>query len=161
MPLCTRVWAKNGEVRLVDLDSVNLEQYDSSNPNREVTASDLAYIMYTSGSTGQPKGVQIEHGALATYCFADIEVYELTTDDRTLQFSTLSFDIAIEEIFPPLMMGSSVVVRPRERAISQNELSSIVERHGVTAIHLATAYWARVGRLDVRQQRNAYRTRSG
>ncbi|MFK7734509.1 MAG: amino acid adenylation domain-containing protein [Pirellulaceae bacterium] len=102
---------------------------------------DLAYLMYTSGSTGNPKGVQIEHGALTAYCMADIEVYRLSSEDRTLQFSTLNFDIAIEEIFPPLLIGSCVVVRPRLRANDANELSSIVERYGITAVHLATAYW--------------------
>ena len=103
--------------------------------------SDLAYIMYTSGSTGKPKGVEIEHSALAAYCFADIERYAITAADRTLQFSTLIFDIAIEEIFPPLISGGCVVVRPRERAHCRNELSSLVERFEVTAVHLATAYW--------------------
>lgn len=106
-----------------------------------VAGSDLAYIMYTSGSTGKPKGVQIDHRALATYCDADIDVYQLTADDRTLQFSTLCFDIAIEEIFPPLLTGGCVVIRPRERSEDRNELSAIVDRFGVTAIHLATAYW--------------------
>ena len=103
--------------------------------------SDLAYIMYTSGSTGKPKGVQIEHLALTTYCLADIEAYQLTVNDRTLQFSTLNFDIAIEEIFPPLLIGSSVVVRPRERASNANELSTIIRKYNISAIHLATAYW--------------------
>ncbi len=107
----------------------------------DVSGSDLAYIMYTSGSTGKPKGVQIDHRALATYCDADIDVYQLTADDRTLQFSTLCFDIAIEEIFPPLLTGGSVVIRPRDRSLDRNELSAIVDRFGVTAIHLATAYW--------------------
>lgn len=107
----------------------------------EIHSDQLAYIMYTSGSTGTPKGVQIEHGSLTTYCLADVEVYQLEPSDRTLQFSTLTFDIAIEEIFPPLLVGGSVVVRPRDRADAQNELSAIIERHGVTAIHLATAYW--------------------
>ena len=105
------------------------------NPN------DLAYIMYTSGSTGMPKGVQIEHVALTTYCDADRQIYELTPADRTLQFSTLNFDIAIEEIFPPLLAGGSVVIRPRHRSESSNELSCIIDRYQVTAIHIATAYW--------------------
>lgn len=102
---------------------------------------DLAYIMYTSGSTGMPKGVQIEHGSLATYCDADAEVYKLTASDRTLQFSTLNFDIAIEEIFPPLLTGGCVVIRPQTRSASGNELSAIIDQYQVTAIHIATAYW--------------------
>ncbi len=107
----------------------------------QIAASDRAYIMYTSGSTGQPKGVQIEHRALTTYCMADIEVYQLSRSDRTLQFSTLNFDIAIEEIFPPLLIGGCVVVRPRERSASANELSAIIREYHITAVHLATAYW--------------------
>ena len=103
--------------------------------------SDLAYLMYTSGSTGRPKGVEISHRALVTYCAADIECYQLTADDRTLQFSTLCFDIAIEEIFPPLLSGGAVVIRPRDRADDRNELSSLINRFQITAVHLATAYW--------------------
>ena len=121
---------------------------DSGKPNDIATLArvhidpaDMAYVMYTSGSTGKPKGVQIQHSALATYCFADIDIYEVVASDRTLQFSTLNFDIAIEEIFPPLLTGSCIVIRPLGRSERQNELSDIVNRHDVTAIHLATAYW--------------------
>ncbi len=111
------------------------------NPTLTIAPSDLAYIMYTSGSTGKPKGVQIQHSALATYCFADIDVFRLSESDRTLQFSTLCFDIAIEEIFPPLLSGSCVVVRPRGRANHRNELSSLIRRFEITAVHIAAAYW--------------------
>lgn len=103
--------------------------------------SDLAYVMYTSGSTGKPKGVQIDHLALATYCFADIDVYKVTENDRTLQFSTINFDIAIEEIFPPLLTGGCIVIRPSERTDSLIELSTIINKYQVTAVHIATAYW--------------------
>ena len=106
-----------------------------------IAPSDLAYIMYTSGSTGKPKGVQIEHAALATYCYADINVYQVEENDRTLQFSTINFDIAIEEIFPPLLTGSSIVIRPSTRSESLNELSTIINDYAVTAVHIATAYW--------------------
>ena len=107
----------------------------------ELRGEDIAYVMYTSGSTGKPKGVVISHRALTTYCLADIECYNITTSDRTLQFSTLNFDIAIEEIFPPLLTGSCVIVRPNYREDTANELSAIIDRFSVTAVHLATAYW--------------------
>ncbi len=133
------------------LEVVNLEAVDGDGTNRssrpdflelsDIPPSQLAYVMYTSGSTGKPKGVQIEQGALAAYCQADIATYELEPTDRTLQFSTLSFDIAIEEIFPPLLSGGCVVVRPQERMASPIELSAIVDKYQITAIHLATAYW--------------------
>lgn len=114
---------------------------DGTNLGIEISDNSLAYVMYTSGSTGKPKGVQIEHGSLTTYCLADIELYRLTRSDRTLQFSTLNFDIAIEEIFPPLLVGSTVVVRPLERSGDSNELSNLVESYQITALHIATAYW--------------------
>ena len=117
------------------------DQPSIANLDRPIADDALAYIMYTSGSTGKPKGVTIEHRALAAYCWADIDIYQLTEDDRTLQFSTLNFDIAIEEIFPPLLTGGTVVVRPRERPNAQIELSAIVEQYDATALHLATAYW--------------------
>lgn len=107
----------------------------------EVEPEQLAYVMYTSGSTGKPKGVMIEHRSLAAYCWADIDVYHLTADDKTLHFSTINFDISIEEIFPPLLIGGSVVIRHRGRSDSHNELSALIQEHDVTAIHLATAYW--------------------
>lgn len=129
------------DLQWIDSSSLDFAELPEAFASNQVSASDLAYIMYTSGSTGKPKGVEIEHQALATYCLADIEVYRLTAEDRTLQFSTLNFDIAIEEIFPPLLIGSTVVVRPRERADCANELSSIVQRYSITALHLATAYW--------------------
>jgi amino acid adenylation domain-containing protein len=125
----------------IDSNEPSFQQLPFQCHSSSVRANDLAYIMYTSGSTGKPKGVQIEHLALLTYCLADIEIYQLLPADRTLQFSTLNFDIAIEEIFPPLLSGGSVVVRPRQRAADANELSGIVNDHAVTALHLATAYW--------------------
>ncbi|MEM1226956.1 MAG: amino acid adenylation domain-containing protein [Planctomycetota bacterium] len=125
----------------VQLEAWMNTEVDDPGESVDLPIDDVAYVMYTSGSTGRPKGVCITHRALTTYCLADVDVYRLRDEDRTLQFSTLNFDIAIEEIFPPLISGSAVVVRPPERSTSANELSEIVTRYGVTAIHLATAYW--------------------
>ena len=138
-PSCTPLFDAISMPSLVlDDDSI---RYADQPPNRQLTGDALAYIMYTSGSTGKPKGVPISHGALINYCKADAEVYQLSASDRTLQFSTLSFDIAIEEIFPPLITGGAVIVRPRERSEASIELSDLVERYDITALHMATGYW--------------------
>jgi len=128
-------------IKWIDCYNPVSEAAEYSCQSIEIKENDLAYIMYTSGSTGQPKGVQIEHKALATYCYADIDVYKVCESDRTLQFSTINFDIAIEEIFPPLLIGGSIVIRPSERTDSLIELSSIINKYQVTAVHIATAYW--------------------
>lgn len=101
----------------------------------------LAYMMYTSGSTGEPKGVLIEHRAFLTYVLADIAVFSVQPDDSCLQFSTLSFDLAFEEIFPQLLMGACVVIRPRQSSKEAIELSAIIGKHAISIVHIATAYW--------------------
>lgn len=127
--------------KLIDPECVEIDTFSDNDPHYPIDPNHLAYIMYTSGSTGMPKGVQIEHRALAAYCFADIEIYQLTSQDRTLQFGTLNFDIAIEEIFPPLLVGGCVIVRPRERVDAEIELSAIIRDNEITALHVAAAYW--------------------
>ncbi|TWU03317.1 amino acid adenylation domain-containing protein [Neorhodopirellula pilleata] len=139
--LFEQVLEQNEQVRWIDANTLMGSTSEVSVNLPDIDPAALAYIMYTSGSTGKPKGVEISHSSLAVYCDADIECYHLTAADRTLQFSTLCFDIAIEEIFPPLLTGGTVVVRPRERSDDANELSSIIDQNNVTAIHLATAYW--------------------
>jgi amino acid adenylation domain-containing protein len=134
----------NSKIQWISSDNPTKGVADTATSNAysiKIKPNDLAYIMYTSGSTGKPKGVQIEHAALATYCYADIERYEVTAEDRTLQFSTINFDIAIEEIFPPLLVGGSIVIRPSERSDQLNELSAIINDNQITAVHIATAYW--------------------
>ncbi len=130
-----------GALELLDPEDPRLWSASSESPDVLLSSDSLAYVMYTSGSTGKPKGVQIEHRSLTTYCLADVQLYHLQADDRTLQFSTLNFDVAIEEIYPPLLVGSAVVVRPRVRANAAIELSHLIQSNAITALHIATAYW--------------------
>ncbi len=146
---CVRQLVKNSAVVIWQLStSLDIDTLPAANSDFDIAGktdvaspSPCAYIMYTSGSTGQPKGVAISQAALAHYCEADAQVYTLSNTDRTLQFATLSFDICIEEIFPPLSTGGTVILRPTLRSNAQIELSDIIERCNVTALHLATGYW--------------------
>ena len=106
-----------------------------------VLADELAYVMFTSGSTGRPKGVMVRHGALAAYAAADRAAYALGPDDRVLQFSPLSFDVSAEEIFPCLTAGAALVLRSDAMLDSAEDFLTGCERHGVTVLHLPSAYF--------------------
>ncbi|MGH7619208.1 MAG: AMP-binding protein, partial [Gemmatimonadaceae bacterium] len=71
----------------------------------------LAYVIYTSGSTGKPKGVGVSHEAAVAQLTWVQRAFGLTPADRMLQFAAPTFDIAIEEIFGPLVSGATVVLR--------------------------------------------------
>jgi non-ribosomal peptide synthetase component F len=68
-------------------------------------------VIYTSGSTGEPKGVVVPHSALVNHARAMARVYGLSSADRVLQFASISFDVAAEELFPTWISGGTVVLR--------------------------------------------------
>ena len=102
---------------------------------------DAAYIVYTSGSTGQPRGVVLTHAGLVNHHLAAINLYGITPSDRVLQFSSLSFDIAIEEMFPSWLAGASVVFREPDMPLEPTEFIRWIERRKISVLDLPTAYW--------------------
>jgi amino acid adenylation domain-containing protein len=106
-----------------------------------VDPSGLAYILYTSGSSGRPKGVGISHAALLHHAQAMVRAYRLVPRDRVLQFASLSFDVAAEEVYPSLLAGAAVVLLPDPRAAAPEALAGFIEREGVTVVNLPSPYW--------------------
>ena len=89
-------------------DVDNLDNWDSYN------TEDLAYLIYTSGTTGKPKGVMIGQRGLLYLCEAFIEKFHMKPNKRILQHTNISFDPFIEEVFPALLSGATIVVTPEE-----------------------------------------------
>lgn len=107
---------------------------EDENPPASSGATSLAYVMYTSGSTGQPKGVAVENRAIvrlvsnANYCrFGPEEVF--------LQFAPVSFDASTFEIWGALLHGATLVLMP-PGAASLDALGRAIADHGVTALWL-------------------------
>ncbi|MBG6064533.1 non-ribosomal peptide synthetase/MFS transporter [Micromonospora ureilytica] len=100
-----------------------------------------AYVVYTSGSTGRPKGVVVPTSALAAFCAAARQRYELTAADRVLQFASLSFDASVEEIFPALTCGAAVVLRDDDMISRPDLFLDGCAGLGITVLDLPTAYW--------------------
>ncbi|HKH46873.1 MAG TPA: amino acid adenylation domain-containing protein [Thermoanaerobaculia bacterium] len=100
-----------------------------------------AYVIYTSGSTGRPKGVAVPHGALAAFVAAARELYGIGAGDRVLQFASLGFDTSVEEIWPCLTAGGTLVLRTDEMAGTVDGFLRGCEEHGITVLDLPTAFW--------------------
>ncbi len=110
-------------------------------PPRNSSLDDIAYVLYTSGSTGNPKGVQITHRALTNMLIAVSNDLGLTSSDVFLATTTISFDISTFEIFAPLIAGAGLVVAPRSVAIDGKLLAKALGEHGVTMLQATPAGW--------------------
>ncbi|MDY7094186.1 MAG: non-ribosomal peptide synthase/polyketide synthase [Acidobacteriota bacterium] len=106
-----------------------------------VTGGDAAaYVLYTSGSTGRPKGVVVPHRAVVNHARAVGREYGLTERDRVLQFAAISFDVAVEEIFPSWSAGAAVVLAPPQ-VPTPAELTAMAEERGLTVANLPVSFW--------------------
>lgn len=102
-----------------------------------------AYLVYTSGTTGVPKGVVIARGSLAAHRRAVHELFELAPEDRVLQASSLAFDVAAEEIWPTLAAGALVDILPTGLGdVSYDRLARIVHGRGITVCNLPSSYFS-------------------
>lgn len=106
-----------------------------------VKPENLAYVIYTSGSTGKPRGVLLSHLGLVNHNCAAVKLFGLTSGDRMAQFASISFDIAIEEIFPTWISGGALVIREEDASLSIADFLRWVSERRVTVLDLPTAYW--------------------
>ena len=114
--------------------------------------SSAAYLSYTSGSTGEPRGVVTEQHAVINYIAAAIDVYELAPGDRQLQFASIAFDIAIDEVFSTLGSGAGLVLRDADFVYGDvGEFLDRIDERGITVLNLPTGVWNRFG-LGLRRQ---------
>lgn len=102
---------------------------------------DLAYIIYTSGSTGKPKGVQIEHSSAVNFLHSMAEQPGLNRDDIVVAVTSISFDIAVLEIFLPLVKGARIVLADRQTASNGQALSDLLARHKATIMQATPTTW--------------------
>jgi amino acid adenylation domain-containing protein len=112
-----------------------------TNLESDVTAEDIAYVIYTSGSTGKPRGVLLKHAGLANYNANAARMYAMTPKDRVLQFCSISFDIAIEEMFIAWLSGATLVMKSKDMPLAVPEFLQWTEQQGITVLDLPTAYW--------------------
>jgi amino acid adenylation domain-containing protein len=124
------------KVLCVDNDWTLIASNISTNPIIRVQVDALAYVMFTSGSTGDPKGVMIEHRALVNHMAWMQDRFPLNTSDRLLLKTSISADASIWELFASLLCGARLVVSPAETHRSPDGIVDIVTREKITVVQL-------------------------
>lgn len=103
-------------------------------PDRSVPDG-VAYILYTSGTSGRPKGVVVENHSVVNYAEAFEHEFHVAPGDVMLQYSICSFDIFVEEVFTTLLNGATLAIPSKKvKDGSLADLMAFCERHGVTEI---------------------------
>lgn len=124
---------------IIYIDSISTK-VKSNNPVVKIDDRNSAYIVYTSGSTGQPKGVVVEHSKIANHIDQMIIDFEVSDTDKYLQFAAFNFDASIEQIFVPLIAGSQVYLRGNEYWLP-SDFFKLIKSEDITIINPPTIYW--------------------
>lgn len=138
--------------RVVDHESLSVDQAVAAadlgqEPPAATTGSptrspdNSAYVIYTSGSTGRPKGVVVKHRGVVNFLVAMRDNFLAGKGERVLALTTLSFDIAVLELWMPLIAGCEVVIVPRDVARDGDALRALIDAVRPSLVQATPATW--------------------
>lgn len=127
---------EGGNYHFVDLQE--LDGFPTSSCGVSTTLDDLAYVLYTSGTTGQPKGILISQRNVLKLVF-DNEAFSIHANDRVLQWSTFAFDGSVYDIFCSLLNGATLCLIEEDQSADPQSIGALIKQHKLTKSFLTTA----------------------
>jgi len=118
-----------------------LPKFPDTPLDEKVDINNNLYILYTSGSTGKPKGVPITHKSLVNLLYSFLEKPGMKETDVLISITTISFDIAMAELFAPLLKGAKLVLTSEETAKDTRLLLNVMKDEGITMMQATPATW--------------------
>lgn len=112
-----------------------------TDPTLDGNSSDLAYVIYTSGSTGKPKGVELPHRGVVNFLVTMAQQPGLDSSDTLLAVTTLSFDIAVLELFLPLLNGARLIIASKDVAADGQRLAELIRQCNASIMQATPATW--------------------
>ena len=140
--LIKREDAATQTVVYLDADWETIAQESDANPISELTPENLAYVLYTSGSTGQPKGVAIEQQQILNYLHAILEKLELPAGASFAMVSTFAADLGNTAIFPALCTGGCLHIVSQDRASDPEALAEYFQHHPIDYLKIVPSHLA-------------------
>ncbi len=120
---------------LTVLAETDIEGRDGSHSPVRVIDLDLALMLYTSGSTGSPKGVMLSHLNVMTFVKWAVEEFEVSAEDRLSQFAPLHFDLSTFDLYGAALAGATVYLAPRTTSMFPMEIKRFLERNQISVMY--------------------------
>ncbi len=124
-----------------DLPALNAAPTHAVTWSSPAPADAQSYVIYTSGSTGKPKGVVLQQDAVCNLMASMRRDPGMVASDRLLAVITLSFDMAVPELFLPLVTGARVVLARREETMDAQALAALIESEGINVMQATPTTW--------------------
>jgi amino acid adenylation domain-containing protein/non-ribosomal peptide synthase protein (TIGR01720 family) len=130
-------------------DRTRIERHSDEPLDVDVAPHDLAYVMFTSGSTGEPKGVMVEHRGLSNLAEAQRVVFAPSPGSRHLQFASIAFDASVFEILMALRAGGALYLESHASVAPGPALGEFLERNAITHVTLTPSTLAALPDADL------------
>jgi amino acid adenylation domain-containing protein len=140
-PLVQHLPTQTKQLVCLDTDWAQIAQAATTAPLVNLHPDQIAYVIYTSGSTGKPKGVEVLHRGVVNFLTAMQHQPGIVATDSLLSVTTLSFDIAVLELFLPLTVGARVVLIDRDDAMDGRKLATTIDAAGITMMQATPSTW--------------------
>jgi amino acid adenylation domain-containing protein len=137
------------ECEIVDLENTGASSYPASNLPAGAGSREPAYLMYTSGSSGRPKGVVVQHLGVCHVADAQVEHFDLTRDDQILQFASPSFDASIFEMVMAPRCGGVLHLAPGEDRMPGPPLVQLLKARRITVLTIPPSALAAVPPIEL------------
>lgn len=111
--------------------------------------ADLAYILYTSGSTGIPKGVMISHRNVIDYAEWAVSYFKLSPEDRIANTSGVYFDLSVFDVYAGIASGSTIIIVPDALLMFPTDLMDLIDREGVTVWNSVPSLMTYISKMSV------------
>jgi amino acid adenylation domain-containing protein len=114
------------------LPEASLQSYDADDPGLEKKSTDLAYTIYTSGSSGKPKGVMIAHHSAVNLVQWVNKTFDVDRNERLLFITSMCFDLSVYDIFGILAAGGTIVIATQEQVQDFSSLRRLLAEERIT-----------------------------
>ncbi len=130
-----------GSVVFLDTVWSSVAQNSPKNLPVRTEPSHLAYIIFTSGTTGKPKGVMVTHGNLCNYVQALSQRLGITAEDVYLHTASIAFSSSVRQLLVPLCQGATVAITTAEQKANPLLVLEALQQYGVTVMDIVPSYW--------------------